>query len=47
VNEACSHYKQQSVFKSFGKTLAVYFHNHIERANTLWKKLGVFIPKQR
>jgi hypothetical protein len=46
VNAACSHYKQQSVFKSFRKTLAVYFHNHIEHANTLWIKLGVFIPKQ-
>jgi hypothetical protein len=41
----CSRYKQQSVFKSFRKTLPVYFHNHIEHANKMWEKLGVFIPK--
>jgi hypothetical protein len=27
------------------KKLAIYFHNHIKHANTLWEKLGVFIPK--
>jgi hypothetical protein len=28
------------------KTLAIYFHNHIEQAKTLWEKLGGCIFKR-